>query len=89
MASDKRAFIPKDKPKSWVIFVLATLIGLGVGLIGALLMWGGFPTLAYAAMALFVACWLVAASAWVVFAVGSVSGAYKNLSPKPWSEQKW
>ena len=89
MASAKRPFIPQDKPKSWVVFVLAGLSGLGVGLVGFALMWAGFTALAYVAMVLFVGCWLVGAFFIVIFAACTFSGAYKDLSPKPWSEQKW
>jgi hypothetical protein len=89
MAGAKRPFIPEDKPKSWVIFVLSGLIGLGSGLLGFALMWAGAATLAYIAMALFVGCWLVMAFFGLLFGVGMLSGAYKDLASKPWREQKW
>jgi hypothetical protein len=89
MTSANRPFIPQDKPKSWVIFVLAGLGGLGVGLIGFGLRWLGFTTSANAAMVLFIGCWLVMAFAGLILAVRMLSGSYKDLQSKPWREQKW
>lgn len=32
--SEPKPFIPRDKPKSWVVGILAGLVGLAVGLVG-------------------------------------------------------
>ncbi len=39
--------------------------------------------------ALFFLSWTVAAIMWLIFAVGLVTGRYKNISEKEWKEQLW
>jgi len=83
-------FIPRDKPKSWVLFicaglivllVFAPIIGLGIffeaSWVRGLGMFGFFM------------CWCVMAVAGVISAVGNISGRYRNLSAKDWKDQVW
>ncbi len=86
---DKRPFIPRDKPRFWVLFVLAGLSGMGVGLIGFGAAWFEQRWLASPMMLLFACCWLVAAVSWLGFIFGLLTGRYRNLSPRPWAEQIW
>jgi hypothetical protein len=88
-ATAKQPFIPRDKPKSFVIFTVAALAGLGVGLLAFAFAWFGFNAAYVFATALFVVCWVVGALFLLLFAVQSVAGEYKDLQPKPWREQKW
>ncbi len=87
--SEPKPFIPKDKPKSWVIFILAGLIGLAVGLVGFAAAWAGISWLKGAAIFIFVLCWLVSAATWLVFIFGLLTGRYKNIQPREWGEQLW
>ena len=85
-----RPFIPQDKPKSWVIFVLAVLIGLLVfGPIGFLGAYFEVTELYLLAAFGFMSCWLVAAVTLIVFFAKLISGKYRNLPPRPWSDQVW
>ena len=85
----KRPFIPRDKPKSFVIFTLAGLAGLGVGLLAFAFAWFGFQPGYLAATGLFVVCWVVGALFLLLFAIQSIAGGYKDIQPKSWREQKW
>ena len=84
-----RPFIPRDKPKSFVIFSLAGLVGLGAGLVGYGLGSLGFEGGQWVAIAIFTVCWAVGAGALLLYTVQYLSGAYEKLEPRPWSEQKW
>jgi hypothetical protein len=87
--SNKRTFIPRDKPRFWVVCVLAWLSGIAVGLIGFVATLYELPWLALPMMVLFVCCWLVGAVSWLGYIVGLLSGRYRNLITRPWSEQTW
>jgi len=83
-------FIPRDKPKSWVIFISACLVGLlvfaPVAFLGVAL---EIQFLRYIGMAGLVACWTAAVLSWIVFRLGTASGKYRNLSARDWKEQVW
>jgi hypothetical protein len=85
----KRPFIPQDKPKSFVIFTLAGLVGLGVGLLAFAFGTLGFNVGYLVAIALFVVCWVVGALFLLLFTVRTMAKEYEDLQPKPWREQKW
>jgi hypothetical protein len=87
--TEKRPFIPRDKPKSFVVFTLAGFTGLAAGLLAFALGWAGFDIAFAIARALFVVCWFVGALFLLVFFVQTILGVYKDLEPKPWREQKW
>ncbi len=87
--SEPKPFIPKNKPKSWVVGILAGLIGLAVGLVGFAAAWAGINWLKWVAIFIFVQCWLVFAATWFVFVFGLLTGRYKNIQCREWSEQLW
>lgn len=87
--SAPKPFIPRDKPKSWVIGICTGLIGLAVGLIGLAFAWLGIRSIQAIATALFIVCWGSFAAAWLVFVFRLISGCYSNLQSKPWGEQIW
>jgi amino acid transporter len=90
MVSDfRRSFLPPDKPKSWVVFVFAALIGLFFGLLTLLFAMLGANVVARVTGAMLVACAIVGAFFWAIFTAHSLSGEYTDLKPKPWREQKW
>lgn len=85
----KRPFIPRNKPRFWVVFVLACLTGMGIGLIGFGAAWLELELLQKVAMALFMVCWGIAAVSWFGFIVGLLSVRYRGLQEKSWKEQVW
>ena len=85
----KKPFIPLDKPKSWVIFICASLLSIAFGLLGFVIAMFGLKLIAIFPIALFAVCWFIGAISWLVFIFGLISGRYINLKPKPWSEQIW
>ena len=85
-----KSFIPRDKPKSWVVFILAFLGGVFVG--GPILMLAAMfelPILYSLANLVFVTAWATAAVMGCVFAIGMVTGKYVEIQERPWSEQVW
>ncbi len=84
-----RPFLPMDKPRSWVVFNLAVLVGLALGLLGAAAAWLNLAFALSVLETLFFACWLVAAISWLGFRLGMSSGRYHNLPARPWREQVW
>ena len=86
----RKPFIPRDKPKSWVIFVSAGLIGLLVAgplvLLGDFLAWGWLIGLATLILVL---CVFAGFVMWIIFAVGHVSGRYQGIGEKNWEDQVW
>jgi len=86
----KKPFIPRDKPKSWVIFIICCLSGILVG--GPLAFVGAWSETAFVkgiGFALFAISWGVGMMAWLVFALGLVRGKYRNIKEADWNEQVW
>ena len=84
-----KPFIPRDKPRSWVVFICSGLLGMAVGVVGFGFAWLGIKIIQAIAIALFILCWVICAISWLVFIFSLVSGRYSNLQPKSWSEQVW
>lgn len=90
MNKNKKPFFPKDKPKSWVIGISSGLIGLLVA--GPIMFLGIYievDLIKVLGTIMFVLCWAAFAIAWVVYALGLLSGKYRDLQEKEWSEQVW
>ena len=88
--ADKKPFIPTDRPKSWVVFIIAVLSGLLIG--GPVLFAGtiyGLSFLRTLGMIIFVGAWAIGFVMWSVYAVGTLRGKYSDLTDQPWSEQLW
>ena len=86
----RKSFVPLDKPKSWVVFMLAFLGGVFVG--GPILMLASifeFPILHSLASLVLLSAWATAAVMGCVFAIGMVTGKYIEIQERPWSEQVW
>jgi hypothetical protein len=86
----KRPFIPRDRPKSFIIGIIAGLTALLIGgplLVGGKLLEVG--VLLYLGYIIFIACWAVAAIMWVVFGSGLITGRYKNIKAGDWKDQVW
>jgi len=84
-----KPFIPKDKPKLWVICICIGLIGLGIGIVTFIFAWFGFETIKAIGTGLFALCWVTAAISGLACAIRLISGCYINLEEKTWSEQTW
>ena len=83
-------FIPRDKPKSWVLFICAGLIALLI--FGPIIGLGIFIDanwLRQLGMLGFFVCWCVGALTGVVLMVGNLSGRYRDLQAKDWKDQVW
>jgi hypothetical protein len=90
MNKNKKPFFPKDKPKSWVIGISSGLIGLLVA--GPTMFLGIYidvNLIKVLGTIMFVLCWAAFAITWVVYALGLLSGKYRDLQEKEWSEQVW
>jgi hypothetical protein len=90
MDKNKKTFIPRDKPKSWIIAILSGLGGLFIA--GPLIFLGYFlewEFLKYLGMVLFAGFWLDFMLMGLLFMVGSLQGKYKNMSEKDWQDQVW
>jgi hypothetical protein len=86
---EKKPFIPRDKPKSWVVFVLSALLGLAFGLCVFAAASYGWPIAKAFFIAGFAACWALGAFAGLICGIGMATGRYGNLQEKPWREQVW
>jgi hypothetical protein len=85
----KKPFIPRDKPKSWVIGIIAVFTGIAIGLIAGIMSWLNLKPIFYICAFLFVCCWIVGAVNMVVFNFKLFTGKYHGLSAKEWKDQVW
>jgi len=84
-----RAFIPRNKPRSWVIGVLSSLFGSGSGLIAFVAAHTDLLLVKWISSTLFLLCWLVFAVSWIICFVGSITGRYHDIEDRDWKEQVW
>jgi hypothetical protein len=85
---EKKPFIPRDKPRSWVVFMLSALLGLAFGLCAFAAASCGWPIAKAIFIAGFAVCWAVAALAGVTCGIGMATGRYGNLREEPWRERQ-
>jgi len=86
---EKKPFIPRDKPKSWIVFVLSALLGLAFGLCAFAAGSYSWPIAKAIFIAGFAACWTLGALAGVTCGIGMATGRYDNLQERPWRDQVW
>ena len=87
---NNKPFIPKDKPKSWVILILFGLCGLLIA--GPIMFLGAYFKIAFIkeiGSFLFTLCWISAVASWFVFIVGMLTGKYRNIKEQEWNKQLW
>ena len=83
-------FIPRDKPKSWVIFICAGLIGLlGFGPLMFIGAWLHIRLIEWLGNTGFVLSWATMAAMSPILIANTFTGKYRNLKPRPWKEQVW
>ena len=85
----KRPFIPPNYPKSFVVCVIAGLIGLLFGGIAFLGAWLESVLLQNVGRFGFFASWAVAAAMFIIFLPRSWAGKYRDLQVRPWKDQVW
>jgi hypothetical protein len=88
--SNKKPFIPRDKPKSWVLFVLfllaALLVAAPITILGIYFDLGIVKGLG---TTLFVICILISFPLYFVFLGGMLRGKYSNIKEQNWENQVW
>jgi hypothetical protein len=84
-----RHFIPRDKPRSWIVFILAAMVGIGFGLIALAGAWLKVEALYRVGYALVMSAWLVALVSWISWRNGVASGKYRDLTKRAWRDQVW
>lgn len=83
-----KSFIPRDKPKSLVIFILSLLTGLLIAVPLAIIsILIKIKILAYASKYLLIFCGTVCLIMWIIFFFKGLNGEYKNVDSKPWKDQ--
>ena len=83
-------FIPRDKPKSWVIGVCAGLCALLIfGPILGLAIFYESVWLRYVGMFGFFSCWCAFAASAIISISQLSSGRYENLVARDWKDQIW
>lgn len=86
----KKPFLPRNKPRSWVILTICALVAVliagPVALLGGAFEVGFFVT---AGKFLFWTCWLIGVAMGAVFLSGLLTGRYKNISDRDWQDQIW
>jgi hypothetical protein len=84
------AFLPRDKPKSWIIFVISILAGLLIA--GPLAVSGialEIKILQSAGITLLWVCWVFGGAMWLLYICRSIAGHYKDIGSHDWREQIW
>jgi len=85
-----KPFISRDKPKSWVLFVLGCLCGLlvagPIAISGVALKIQLVKTIGFS---LFFSCWAFGAVMFIIYTFSFVKGRYKDIEPRDWKEQIW
>ena len=85
-----RSFLPRDKPKSWVVTIICGLIGVLVAgplaVIGNVLQIEG---LALAGTWIFWGSWLTAAPVSLFYICRLSTGHYKDIENRDWGDQVW
>ncbi len=86
----KKPFIPKDKPKSWVMLIMAILVALLIA--APILVVSAIFDVAFLyaiGRLIFVGAWAIGAVMVCIFLFGVITGKYGDVREAPWSEQVW
>jgi hypothetical protein len=89
MIKTRRPFIPRDKPKSWVISIFTGFVGLVGGLIGMVGAGMKIELVYHIGIVIFVVCWVIAFPTSFFCAIRNISGHYSNIEEKDWEDQIW
>ena len=90
ITKSNKQFIPRDKPKSWIIFICSGLVCL---LVASPIAIGGsvlkIKFLQMTGIFLFDLCWSTMAVMFVVGIINRIIGRWKNIEEKDWKDQVW
>ena len=88
--NSEKSFIPKDKPKSWVLFILGCLSGLlvaaPIAISGVTLKVQVIKTIG---ISLFIGFLVFGAIMYFVYIISLAKGRYKDIESRDWKEQIW
>ena len=88
--TSREPFLPRDKPRSWVVAVICGLIAvLAAGPLAIAGVALEIDALKDAGTLLFWCCWIVAIPMGAVFLVKTLAGRYKDIEERDWNEQVW
>ena len=89
-SASKDPFLPRDKPKSWIVFIVSGLLGVLIaGPIALSGIWFEIEALVSVGRLLLWSCWAVAVSMWIVHFSRSIAGHYKDVGDHDWKDQIW
>lgn len=83
----KKQFIPRDKPKSWVLASICILIALFIA--APMIFFGGHYLIVNLGKFLFSVLAIAAMFFGVFLNVNVISGKYKQLKSQDWKDQLW
>lgn len=90
METKVKPFIPRDKPRSWVVFILSVLTGL---LLASPMMFIGrylyLELISSVGEFIFSVCWTTGFIFLSVFIFSMLSGKYRNITEQDWGKQRW
>jgi hypothetical protein len=85
-----KPFIPRDKPKSWVVAMLAGICNMLFS--GPMMLLGAIfkiQIIKSIGITLFLAGCITFVVMLLIFQVNNLNGVYKNLKEDDWSNQLW
>ena len=86
----KHHFFPRNKPKSWVVFIVCILSGVTISApLVALGYYFDIKLIEVAGRCIFVVSWVIGFLAWGIYIYRLVSGRYKHIEEKGWKDQLW
>lgn len=85
-----KPFIPRDKPKSWIVFIctglIAVLVAGPIAISGSIL---EIKSLKMTGVFLFMFCWVTMFVMFVVGMISRIMGKWKNIQEREWKDQVW
>ncbi len=85
-----KTFLPRDKPKSWIVFIVCGLMGLLIaGPVVIIGMTFHLEALRSVGIVLFWFCWAAGGVMWLVYISRLIAGKYKEIAERDWREQIW
>ena len=85
----ERPFIPLDRPRLWVVTVLAGLNYMAIALLTFAVSHFEIKWLNGASIGILGLAWLIFAGSMIGYSIRAAMGKYKNIKPRPWREQIW
>ena len=85
-----QALIQKlGKPRSFLVFAASCIASVVLGGLFTGLYFAGLKSVHLPAFLILVICWVIAAFSCISYYIGQISGRYRNLHGKRWSELPW